>query len=550
MKKQQRALIVGGVAGGASCAARLRRLNEDIEIVLFDRGPYVSFANCGLPYYVGDVIDEESKLLVATPELFARRFNIEVRTENEVTAIDAPEKRIEVRDLKSGREYSEDYDFLVLAPGASPIRPPLPGIELPGIFFVRTIPDSRRIKEWIVYKGPRRAVVVGGGFIGIEMAENLAQRGLNVAILEAANQLLPPMDPEMSEPVCRHLESHRIDVRLGDGVLGFEENSDGSLKVNSGSGSALAADLVIFSIGIKPETALAVSAGLKIGRTGGIWVDGQMRTSIPGIWAVGDAVEARDAVLGGECLAALAGPANRQGRIAAESICGRDRQFRGVQGTAVCGFFDYAAALTGASEKALRRAGITDYEAVYLHPGHHVGYYPGAEPIHLKLIFAKPHGQILGAQAVGARGVAKRIDVISMAIQKQATVFDLEESELCYAPQFGAAKDPVNMAGMVAANFLRGDLPLVHWTELPEADALILDVRDTHEFAAGNIEGAVNIPLGELRQRVGELPRDREILVHCEVGQRSYYAIRFLLLNGYRARMISGGYQTYWGFAS
>jgi len=547
MSDQERILIVGGVAGGASCAARARRLNESARIILFDRGPYVSFANCGLPYYVGNVIDEEKKLLVASPELFAQRFNIEVRTENDVTAIDRARREIEVCELSTGRLYREAYDALVLSPGASPVRPPLPGIDLAGVFVLRTIPDSRRIREWLDSRRPARAVIVGGGFVGLEMAENLALRGLNVTILEALPQLMPPLDPEMAEPISRHLETNRVDVNLGDGVAAFETADGESLIVKTQSGARFPADIVILSVGVRPETGLAKAAGLEIGERGGIRVDGSMRTSDTHIWAVGDAVEVRDIVTGEQCTPLLAGPANRQGRVAADSIRGRDTKFRGVQATVVCGFFGMTVAMTGASEKVLRRAGIGGYEVIYLHPGNHAGYYPGAKSLHMKLIFAKENGRILGAQAVGAEGVDKRIDVIAMAIQKGSTVFDLEEAELCYAPQFGAAKDPVNLAGMVAANVLRGDLVLAPWAELPGASVLVVDVREPSEYAAGCIPGAINVPLNELRRRVNELPRDREIWVNCAVGQRSYYALRFLIQNGFRVRNLAGGYQTYWG---
>jgi NADPH-dependent 2,4-dienoyl-CoA reductase/sulfur reductase-like enzyme/rhodanese-related sulfurtransferase len=548
MSPHKRVLIVGGVAGGASCAARLRRLDENAQIIIFERGPYVSFANCGLPYHIGNVIQDEKELLVASPELFQRRFNIEVRTENEVTLIDRLRREIEVCELATGRLYREPYDALVLSPGASPIRPSWPGIDLPGIFTLRTIPDSRRIREWIETRNPRRAVIVGGGSIGLEMAENLVHRGLKLTIVELLPQLMPALDPEMAEPISRHLETHRVALHLGDGASGFDAAPDGGLLIRTQSGARIPADIVILSIGVKPETALARSAGLEIGESGGIRVDESMRTSDPSIWAVGDAVEVRDVVTGSPCLAPLAGPANRQGRLAADSICGRPASFRGVEATAVCGVFGLTVAWTGATEKSLRRAGVSGYQTVYLHPGHHAGYYPGASPIHLKLIFARPDGRILGAQAVGQQGVDKRIDVISMAIQKQATAFDLEDCELCYAPQFGAAKDPVNLAGMVAANVLRGDALLAPWSDLTRTEALILDVRDPDEFAAGHIEGAVNLPLGELRQRAGELPRDREIWLYCGKGQRSYFALRFLLQNGFKARTLSGGYQTYWGW--
>jgi len=544
MSDSKRVLIVGGVAGGASCAARLRRLDESAEIVVFERGPYVSFANCGLPYYIGDVIRDEAKLLVATPELFRARFNIDVRTQSEVVRIDRAAREIEVRDLGSGRAYRESYDALVLAPGAAPIRLPLPGIDLPGVFTLRTIPDSRRIRDWMLEKQARRAVVAGGGFIGLEMTENLSRRGLQVTIVEMADQLLPPLDPEMAELVRQHLVAQRVGVELGGAVAAFEQTAEG-LAVRTGNGRALPADIVILALGVRPESELARAAGLDLGARGGIRVDEQMRTSDPCVWAVGDAVETRDFVTGEWGVVPLAGPANRQGRIAANAICGRPGGFRGVEATAVCGVFGLTVAMTGASEKTLRRIGWTGYQAVYVHPGHRAAYYPGAQPIHLKLIFRASDGRILGAQAVGEEGVERRIDVIAMAIQKQGTVFDLEEAELCYAPQYGAAKDPVNMAGMAAANVARGDASLARWDDLPDTGALLVDVRDPAEYARDHIDGAVNIPLDQLRDRLNELPRDREIWVNCAAGQRSYYALRILNQRGFRARNLSGGYQTY-----
>ena len=542
---KKRIVIVGGVAGGASCAARCRRLDETAEILMLDRGPYVSFANCGLPYYVGDVIKDEAKLLVANPALFRDRFNIEVRTEHEVIAIDREAREIEVKDLATDQTYREAYDALVLSPGAAAVRPPLPGIDLPGIFVVRTVPDSRHIRAWINEKGAKSAVVVGGGFIGLEMAENLVRRGLSVTVVEMLDQVMPPLDPEMAKPVQQHLEQHGVKVALGDGVAGFIESWDGRISVNTKSGAQHTGDIVILAIGVRPETALAKAAGLELGARGGIRVDERMQTNDPNIWAAGDAVEVRDTVTGEWTLIPLAGPANRQGRIAADGICGRDSNFRGVQGTAICGIFDLAVASTGASEKSLLHAGITDYEKVYLHPANHVGYYPGAKPINLKLLFRKSDGKILGAQAVGEAGVDRRIDVIATAIQFGGTVFDLEESELCYAPQFGAAKDPVNFAGMIAANSLRGDQPLAAWKQLLPDSALLVDVRDPDEFDDGHIPGAVNLPLNELRSRLGELPRDRELWLYCRVGQRGYYAARILMQHGFKVKNLSGGYLTY-----
>lgn len=538
-------LVVGGVAGGASCAARLRRLDESAEIVVFDRGHFASFANCGLPYYVGDVIADEARLLVATPELFRTRFNIEVHTEEEVTAIDRRSRTISVKDLRSGATRNEAYDALVMAPGAAPIRPPLPGIELAGIFTVRTIPDSRRIREWIEESRARKTVIVGAGFIGLEMAENLVKRGLTVTIIEATDQVMPPIDREMAEFVSRHLSTHGVGLHLSDPVASFSGIDGRVTSAITKSGHVLDANMVVLAIGVRPETPLARNCGLELGPRGGIKVNESMQTSDPHIWAVGDAVEVRDFVTGEPCVIPLAGPANRQGRIAAEAICGRPARFRGVQATAVCGVFGLAVASTGISEKRLILAGSSDYAAVYLHPGHHAGYYPGAKPIHLKLIFRSTDGLILGAQAVGEEGVERRIDVISMAIQKGGSVFDLEEAELCYAPQFGAAKDPVNVAGMIAANVLRGDAKLASWKDLPSTDAYLLDVREPAEFKLGAIDGAVNLPLGELRRRFEELPRDREIWVNCGVGQRAYYAVRFLQQAGFDARNLSGGYQTW-----
>ena len=542
----KRVLIVGGVAGGASCAARLRRLDETAEIVLFDRGPHVSFANCGLPYFVGNVIADERSLLVASSELFRQRFNIAVHTRHEVTSIDRAARTIRVVDLDAAggpKPRDERYDALLLAPGAAPIRPPLPGIELPGIFAVRTIPDTRRIRSWIDERRPRRAVVVGGGFIGLEMAENLAHRGLEVTILERLPQVMPPLDAEMAATVRAHLESAGVRLHLGDGLSGFESDGRGGLVVLTEAGARLAADLVILSIGVRPETGLAVAAGLPLGARGGIAVDAEMRTADPHIWAVGDAVEVRDVISGQDLIVPLAGPANRQGRIAAESINGRARSFRGVQATAVVGVFGLTVATTGASEKGLRRDGRDDVACVYLHPGHHAGYYPGAKPIHLKLVFETPSGRILGAQAVGLEGVDKRIDVIATMIQLGGTVRDLAEAELCYAPQFGGAKDPANLAGMIAVNHLDGLMPLADWRGL--ASAQLVDVRQPDEFAAGHIDGAINLPLSQLRERYRELPANRPLALYCGVGQRAYYGTRFLLQHGYRAANLSGGFTTY-----
>jgi NADPH-dependent 2,4-dienoyl-CoA reductase/sulfur reductase-like enzyme/rhodanese-related sulfurtransferase len=550
-------IIVGGVAGGASCAARLRRLDEHAKILMVERGPYVSYANCGLPYHVGDVIEQESALLVADANTFRNQFAIEVRTGCECIEVSPASKTVKLRDVASGAVTTESYDKLVLAPGAASIRPPLPGIDLPGIFELRTVPDARTIREWVQKGSPflagmhrysgfqtvrpkTRAVVIGGGFIGIETAENLIHRRFDVTLVEMGAQILAPLDPEMARIAEGHLQRHGLQLVLNDGVARFEPGENGALKVLTKSGAVYPADLVILALGVRPDVALAKAAGLEIGARGGIRVDEQMRTSQSDIFAVGDAVEVKDPVTGEWGLVALAGPANRQGRIAADVIAGRDSRFRGTQGTAIIGFFGGAAAWTGVSEKTLQRRGDTDYQKTYLYPNSHAGYYPGAKPIAMKMIFRKSDGRLLGAQALGEDGVDKRISALAMALQMGATVYDLEEAELCYAPQFGSAKDPVNFAGMVAADILRGDMPLSHWVEVGD-DRFLLDVREPFELAVEDVPGATHIPLAQLRARFSELPRDRDIHVICRSGGRAYYATRILLQHGFKARTLAGG---------
>jgi NADPH-dependent 2,4-dienoyl-CoA reductase/sulfur reductase-like enzyme/rhodanese-related sulfurtransferase len=549
-------IIVGGVAGGASCAARLRRLDETAEILMVERGPYVSYANCGLPYHVGGKIEQESSLLVATEQTFREQFAIDVRTRCEVVGISAAQKTVQLKNHVTGAVTTESYDKLVLSPGAAPIRPPLPGIDLPGIFSVRTVPDARAMREWLdrdaverggmhAYSGmqtvlpPKKAVVVGGGFIGLEMVENLTHRGLDVTLVEMLNQVMPPLDPEMARLAERYMVRRGVQLELSNGVAGFEQTAGGALEVVTASGKRLPADIVILAIGVRPETALAKMAGIEIGERGGMRVDEQMRTSDPDIFAVGDAVEVRDFVTGQWSLVALAGPANRQGRIVADVLVGRDARFRGTQGTSICQIFEGVIAQTGVNEKTLKRLGDADYEKIYLYPNSHAGYYPGAKYIATKVLFRKSDGRLLGAQMLGEDGVPARINAFAMAIQAGMTVYDLEESELAYAPPFGSAKDPVNFAGMVAVDILRDDMPLSHWDAVE--GGFLLDVRQPAELAVEFVPGAVNIPLPELRARLGELPRDREVLVFCRSGQRAYYATRILLQNGFTARNVSGG---------
>jgi NADPH-dependent 2,4-dienoyl-CoA reductase/sulfur reductase-like enzyme/rhodanese-related sulfurtransferase len=539
-------LIVGGVAGGASAAARARRLSEVAEIILFERGPDVSFANCGLPYHVGGEILERHKLLITTPDRLRNRFKLDVRTRSSVEAIDRSTKRIRVRDLVSGREYYETYDKLILAPGAAPIRPPIPGVDLPDVLTLRNLQDMDRIKERVDRKIDQ-AVVVGAGFIGLELVENLVRRGVATTVVELQDQVLPPLDKEITAPIAQTLARHGVRLLLGDSAERFEQLPDG-LLVHLKSGPRLPAQLVVLGVGVRPENGLAANAGLAVGPRGGIRVNEQLQTSDPDIYAVGDAVETKDFVLQSPTQVPLAGPANRQGRIAADNIFGRAARYRGTQGTAIVRVFDQTVAMTGASEKVLRRAN-RPYHKIHVHPNQHAGYYPGAEPMTLKLLFEPQTGRVLGAQAVGKDGVDKRIDVLAVAIQAGMTVFDLEELELAYSPQYGSAKDPVNMAGFVAAGLLRGDHPQTDIETILAMPAgarpWLLDVRTPEEFKAGNIPGAINVPVDELRGRLDELPRDRNIAAYCQVGQRSYLATRILRQAGFDAANLSGGYATY-----
>lgn len=539
MTPPRKLVIIGGVAGGATAAARARRLCESAEIVVFERGPYPSFANCGMPYHIGGEIADREKLFLQTPASLKARHNLDVRVRSEVIVIDRAARRVTVRRLDDGREYAEPYDKLIISTGAAPIRPPLPGIDHPAIFSLRSIPDMDRIRA--AAESARDAVVVGGGFIGLEMAENLRRRGLNVHVVEMLDQVMPPLDREMAEAIHAQLRLHGVALRLSSAVESFADAS-GRVIARLKGGESIEADLVVLAIGVRPESALAKQAGLDITERGAIRVDEHLRTSDPNIYAVGDVVVTRDAVTGGEAFIPLAGPANRQGRIAADHIFGRDSRYRGSQGTSIVRVFDLVVAMTGASEKTLRRAGLA-YEKVYVHPAHHVGYFPGATPMSIKLLFAKPDGRVLGAQITGREGVDKRIDVLATAIQARMTVFDLEEMELAYAPQFGAAKDPINMAGFVAANVLRGDVRIVHADALD--GAVLIDVRTPAEHDAGAIPGSTLIPIDELRARIAQVPRDGRVVVYCAVGQRGYTAARILAQLGYDVANLSGGYRTY-----
>lgn len=536
-------LIVGGVAGSASAAARARRLDEKAEIILFERGEHISFANCGLPYHIGGVIPERESLLVTTPTAMREKFAIDVRTLNEVVKIDRSKKELQVKDLNSGKTYSEAYDYLVLSPGAAAIRPPISGIDLPGIFSLRNLEDMDRIKAAV--KGKTSAVVVGGGYIGLEMTESLRHIGLEVTLVELANQVMGPADPEMATMLHTEIKMHSVNLRLGQSVTSFAENGN-KLRVILSSGDKIDADAVIMAIGVRPENQLARDAGLDIGTTGGIKVDSHMKTSDASIYAVGDAVEVKDLMTGKPALIPLAGPANRQGRIAVDNIFGLKREYRDTQGSAVCKVFDLTFAMTGLSEKQAVKNAIR-HDKIYVHPANHASYYPGATSISLKMIYDPDTGRVLGAQAVGLDGVEKRIDVLAVAIRGGMTVYDLEELELCYAPPYGSAKDPVNYAGFVAANLLRGHSEHFHAAEIPslKPDQKLLDVRTLEEVQAGMIPGALHIPLHELRKKLSELSTEKEYMIYCQAGLRGYLAYRILKQHGLRACNLDGGYKTY-----
>jgi NADPH-dependent 2,4-dienoyl-CoA reductase/sulfur reductase-like enzyme/rhodanese-related sulfurtransferase len=542
-----RLIIVGGVAGGATAAARARRIDEKAQIVLFERGEFISFANCGLPYYIGHVIESRDNLLMTTPEIFRDRYRIDVRVMSEVIAIDRQNKIVHVRQYPAGNIYTMDYDKIILSPGAEPIKPHLEGIDSDKVFTLRSIPDSERIRGFVDVEQPKSAVVVGGGFIGIEMAENLVDRGVATTIIEMQGQIMAPLDYEMASLVHAHLNARGISLVLADGVKSISGQSD-QLLVTTNQGNTLVCDMIIMSIGITPENKLAREAGLELCEHGHIKVNAAMLTSDPDIYAVGDAVCIKDFMTGAHTVTALAGPANKQARIAADNALGRKSIFRGTLGTSVVKVFDLTVASAGANEKQLKINNIP-YLKSYTHSGSHASYYPGAEVMSIKLLFSPSDGKILGGQIIGKDGVDKRIDVIATAIRSHMSVNDLEELELAYAPPYSSAKDPVNVAGFVASNILNGDMEVIHWDELGSLDMnrhVLIDLRNIDELEiSGRIEGAIHIPLHHLRDRIDGLERDKIYIPFCAAGLRGYIAHRILVQNGFRSRNLSGGFKTY-----
>lgn len=544
-------LIIGGVAGGATVAARLRRMDEKANIILFERGKYVSYANCGLPYYIGDTINDREKLFVQTVKGFTDRFRIDIRTEQEVTAIHPDKKEVEVKILSTGKTYIETYDKLVLSPGAEPLRPGIEGIGSKKIFTLRNVPDTDTIKNYVNTENPKRAIVVGGGFIGLEMAENLHDLGIHVDVVEMANQVMAPLDFSMAAIVHQQLTDKGIGLHLEDGVSRFEEKED-SVIVHLRSGKQIATEMVLLSIGVRPETKLAKEAGLAIGERGGIAVNDYMQTSDANIYALGDATEVRHRVTGQAALIPLAGPANKQGRIVANNIVfGNTEKYQGSIGTSIAKVFDLTVATAGANAKLLKINNIP-YISSYTHGSSHAGYYPNAVPLSIKILFAPEDGKLLGAQIVGFDGVDKRIEMLEQVIQRRGTVYDLAELEHAYAPPYSSAKDPVNMAGFVAENILSKKSKIIHWREISElsADTIRIDVRTRDEYKLGSIPGFINIPVDELREHLDELPKDKPIVVTCAVGLRGYLAYRILVQNGFKqVRNLSGGYKT-WSVAT
>jgi len=540
-------IIVGGVAGGANVATRLRRLSEDAEITIFERGEHVSFANCGLPYHIGGEIEDREALLVQTPERLWSRSRIKVCTRHEVIAIDRACKLVTVRDINHQKDLTVSYDHLVLSTGAAPLRPSLPGIDTPGIFTLRDIGDMDQIIGWIEHHRVSSAVIVGGGFIGLEVAEQLHRKEITVTVIESNDQLLVPLDREMARPLKKELERHGVQVVLSDPVTGFSHSPEEKIEVETRSGTRFTSDMVLLSIGVRPDSVLAREAGLEVGERGAVVVNQYLQTSDPAIWALGDCIQFAHRVTGITGIVPLAGPANRAGRLVADNIIGiQKRPYRGPLGTAIIRVFSKTAACTGANEKTLSALG-KNYQALYLHPKSHAGYYPGAEQLSLKLLFDPNSGEIFGAQAVGGDGVDKRIDVLATAIAGGLTVEDLISVDLCYAPPFGSAKDPVNLAGMAASNIREGLVRSLTWRQVQELEEpyLIIDVRESGERERGAIPDSLSIPLGDLRERLDKLPHDRLLIASCQTGQRSYNACRILSENGFRAANLTGAYQSW-----
>lgn len=541
-------LIIGGVAGGATAAARLRRMDEDAQIILFERGEYVSYANCGLPYYIGGTISERDRLFVQTVDGFINRFNIDIRVRSEVTSVDLKDKTVKVHDIAANRDYTESYDKLIISTGAEPIKPPMPGIEDSRIFSLRNVPDMDKIKSYINQHKPRRAVVIGGGFIGLEMVENLHDAGLDITLIEKSNQVMAPIDFSMASIVHRHLIQKNVSLLLEEGVAKFESIEDG-INVVLESGGSVTADMVILSIGVRPEVKLAKDAGLQLGSMGGIKVDDYMQTSDTSVYALGDATEVFNPIINKHALVPLAGPANKQARIVADNILeGNKYTYKGTIGTSIAKVFDLTVAAAGASSKLLNREKI-EHISSYTHGSSHAGYYPEALPLSIKIIFSPEDGRLLGAQVVGYDGVDKRIDLFAQVIKNGGTIYDLQEIEHAYAPPYSSAKDPVNMAGFVAENILKRKVNIIQWRDIPSIDktkAMIIDSRTKEEYDFGHIEGAINIPVDEIRSRLNEIPRDKKIIVYCAVGLRGYIASRILMQHGYTdVYNLSGGYRTY-----
>ena len=541
-------VIVGGVAGGATAAARIRRLDEQAEIVVFERSGYVSYANCGLPYYIGGVIRDPEELTLQTPESFRQRFRVEMRVRHEVTALHPERKSVTVRDLESGAVFEESYDKLLLSPGAKPTRPPLPGTGSKRLFTLRTVEDTFRIRDFVERERPRSVVLAGGGFIGMELAENLRELGMAVSIVQRPRQVMNPFDPEMAAFLHAKLREKGVALRLGRTVEGFQDTEHGGVRVLLKDEAPLEADMVVLAIGVTPDTALAREAGLALGVKGSILVSDRMETSVPDIYAVGDAVQVRHSVTGQETLLSLAGPANRQGRIAADNICGGDSRYRGSQGSSVLKVFDMTAAVTGVKEEAAKKAGIA-CDKVYLSPMSHAGYYPGGQLMTMKVLFEQGTYRLLGAQIVGYEGVDKRIDVLAAAIRGGLTALDLRDLDLAYAPPYSSAKDPVNMAGFMIGNLADGLVRQFHLEELEalprDGSVTLLDTRTRGEYAAGHVEGFRNLPVDELRERLDELEEGKPVYVMCQSGLRSYLACRILAQHGFACWNFSGGYRLY-----